>query len=268
MQGQEDQKFFILGCQRTGTTMMRLILDSHPDIHCFDEWKGYSALLNEDYSNSKNAKLIGFKCPNWTSLFLKSDQHYQMLKSYPIIFMLRDVRGCVASMLKLKTGNGTYLKGIEKNWASKPTEEILKAKTQTFPEYRVAALYWKEQTSQYIEMIKRGLSVLPIHYEQFVQFPESHLKIICDFLQVPWNDMLMRHHEFYHDETPGGKAVGETALDRSVDLSSIFLWADVLSSKEEIAILEMAGPLNDYISILKSRLSPNICCTTKKITML
>lgn len=273
MDGQEDRKFFIIGCQRTGTTMMRLILDSHPDIHCFDEWKGYSALLDGKYPNAKNAKLLGFKCPGWTKLFLTSEKHQKIIDSSPIIFMLRDVRGCIASMLNLKTGEGTFFNGVQRtvreweNEPHRPVKEILSIKNQTYPKLRAAALYWREQTLQYIELIKLNFSVLPIHYEQFVQFPESHLRIICNFLQVPWDDALLRHHEFSHDETPNGKAVGDTALDRPVDLSSTMLWMNIFTSQEEAAILETAGSLNDYVSILRSGLISGDC-TAKKITLL
>jgi hypothetical protein len=38
------ERFFILGCQRSGTTLLRLILESHPDIFCYDEIKAYAVL--------------------------------------------------------------------------------------------------------------------------------------------------------------------------------------------------------------------------------
>jgi len=268
---QDDFKFFIVGCQRTGTTMMRLILDSHPDIHCFDEWNGYSFLLDGKYPTTKNAKLLGFKCPNWTKLFTESELHRKILGSHPIIFMLRDVRGCVASMLNLKTDDGNFFNGVQKkvvaNWT---TDELSEIKNKNYPAHRIAALFWREQTSQYLKMVRLGLPVLGIHYEQFVQHPESHLRIICNFLQVPWHDSLLFHHEFDHDETPDGKAVGDTELDRPVDSSSILSWMNILTSQEETAILETAGGLNDYVSILRSelRFGSVLSCIEKKITML
>jgi Sulfotransferase family len=39
-----QERFFILGCQRTGTTLMRLVLESHPDVFCYDELKSYAVL--------------------------------------------------------------------------------------------------------------------------------------------------------------------------------------------------------------------------------
>jgi hypothetical protein len=253
--GQDDPlKFFILGCQRTGTTMLRLIMDSHPDIHCFDEWKGYSALLHGNYSNTKQAKLLGFKCPDWTELFLESDIHHKILGQSQILFMLRDVRGCIASMLKLKTGNGNFFNGLQINWPDSPycpPKQLAIIRRLNCPEHRLAALYWRTKTYQYVEMVKRGLPVLPVHYEQFVQFPESHLKIICQFLQVPWDDRLLRHYKQPHDESPGGKAVGNTALNRPIDQSSIMLWKSIFTAEQEAAILETAGEINDYISVLR-----------------
>lgn len=38
--------FYIIGCQRSGTTLMRLILDSHPQVSCVDESSAYDLLLD------------------------------------------------------------------------------------------------------------------------------------------------------------------------------------------------------------------------------
>jgi hypothetical protein len=40
-------RFFISGCQRYGTTMLRLVLESHSHIHWFDEAIGYRLLIAE-----------------------------------------------------------------------------------------------------------------------------------------------------------------------------------------------------------------------------
>ncbi len=48
--------FFILGCQRTGTTLMRLILESHSMVKCFDEPQCYEILKNHTELLKSNQK--------------------------------------------------------------------------------------------------------------------------------------------------------------------------------------------------------------------
>lgn len=41
------RRFFITGCQRSGTTLLRLILEGHQDIRCFDETRSYGVLAGQ-----------------------------------------------------------------------------------------------------------------------------------------------------------------------------------------------------------------------------
>ena len=61
-----QERFFILGCQRSGTTLLRLILEVHPDVFCYDELKGYAVLQGAIQEDLPHARLIGFKIPRWT----------------------------------------------------------------------------------------------------------------------------------------------------------------------------------------------------------
>ncbi|MBF0635142.1 MAG: sulfotransferase, partial [Nitrospinae bacterium] len=65
------ERFFISGCQRSGTTMLRLALESHPDVHCFDEIIGNDILVREakgekaEFTVKEGATRIGFKIPRF-----------------------------------------------------------------------------------------------------------------------------------------------------------------------------------------------------------
>jgi len=51
--------FFILGCQRIGTTLARFILESHSKIFCVDEHRAYSILPDKNLlKKAKNKDLV------------------------------------------------------------------------------------------------------------------------------------------------------------------------------------------------------------------
>jgi hypothetical protein len=65
------KRFFIIGCQRSGTTLLRLILNSHSEISCADENISYDVLSDsnkfQNFLETKNKKKwIGFKIPRFT----------------------------------------------------------------------------------------------------------------------------------------------------------------------------------------------------------
>ena len=60
------QSFFIAGCQRSGTTLMRLILECHDQVSCFDELRSYGALAERPLLQDLAGRKVGFKIPRWT----------------------------------------------------------------------------------------------------------------------------------------------------------------------------------------------------------
>lgn len=240
---------------------MRLILNSHKDIHCFDEWKSYNAVLENKYDNPKNAQIVGLKMPNWTEWVVQSEYYRSFYNNDPIIFMLRDVRATIASMLTLPTGNVNFfnnvLEAVNIKWPNDEhrtfskiyTDEVKQIEKMDFPDFRKAALFWRVKTSCYLDMVKLGFRVLPVNYDLFVLNPTSHLRIITNFLGIEWDDGLLLHHTKQHDETFDGIAVGNTMVNRPIDSKSITKWKDILKD-EETAILETAGYWNDYVITL------------------
>ncbi len=202
---QKNQKpIFIIGCPRSGTTLVRVILDSHPHICCGPEmhvinalqtcqqqiishWKQlkpygvskdefnqtvakmYTVFLNQ-YVADKNKKRWAEKTPE--NIF-----HVPFIDTlFPdcqFINVIRDGRDVVTSFKK-RWGRLAIINGV-KQWN--------KSADLTFS--------FRKQFSQdrYFE----------VKYEDLVRFPRKETKKMMDFLDEPWTEDLLHHQQHHHD---------------------------------------------------------------------
>src|SRR5262245_29552729 len=212
MTAPRTDRFFIAGCQRSGTTLLRLVLECHPDIFCLDEDTSYPALMRGECPKPSGQRLTGFKVPRWTEQFdapAAQDEGEESIacdfyQGEPIIYLVRDVRDTVASMLKLKmTESQSWLeccaRPILETKIAQPafrqmyaTEiEQLRASGNAWP--KVGALYWKYKTEPLFRYRQHGWPVFLIRYENLVESPRWHLRKIVEFLGLNWNERLLEH---------------------------------------------------------------------------
>ena len=242
----EVERFFISGCQRSGTTMLRLILESHPSIQCFDEEVGYDMLVSEsggsisEYVVKDNVSLVGFKIPRfaeqltWTEF---NDPDYGAFPSFydnqKVIHVFRDVLDVVGSMMKLKMSDGVswldlYGQSIlnnqidNKNISDLFRKKYKKLESQGLPLHLVGALYWEIKNQGYFDLLQKGMPVYAVKYENLVVSPKNELQEICNFMEVRWVDAMLNHHKCSHGELDkSGIAIGGTDSHRPIDTRSI-----------------------------------------------
>lgn len=199
-----QRPIFIVGCPRSGTTMLRLILDAHPNISCgpetgfLTEWgksidshwshlalygfertywdqksADFFATFQTEYATKRGKQRWAEKTPQYTP-------HLEyILRLFPdsqIIHIIRDGRDVMVSHLQ--------------RWG-----------------YR-AALRGMKQWRQYIEITRAVGKQLPaeqyyeLRYESLVQAPEQTLRKLMGYLQEPWEDGLLRFMDVPHDVQP------------------------------------------------------------------
>jgi hypothetical protein len=265
-----QDRFLILGCQRTGTTLMRLILEAHPEIFCYDELKGYAILQKLVSEDLPHVPLIGFKLPRWTEQLTHQVLFDEGLKGRcenfyrgeKILFLQRDVYDTIASMLKFKSGNS--------NWCEISVPRFIEAKLahdETFgARYSreldvidgchrrlvgLAALYWKYKTDSFFLYRDEGFPVLAVSYEQLVSDPRSVLQLVCTHLKIQFHENLLRHNEFRHSELfEDGLTVGSTDPARPIHADSVGQWQRFLTDKDLALIARVCGDLPERVSLL------------------
>lgn len=271
------ERFFISGCQRSGTTMLRLILESHPAIQCFDEAAGYDLLVHEskgegrEFFVKERAALLGFKIPRFTEQLTWSefsDPDYgtfpSFYKSQKVILVIRDVLDVVGSMMRLKAVGGaswldrygrTILQALiqHPNVSALYKEKYCTLERQGLPVHLVGALYWEIKNQGFFDLLERNKPVCPVNYESLVGSPKRELQKLSQFLGVSWSDSLLNHPEHPHTELDGnGIAIGETDPRRSIDTKSIgghrHLMTEQQIQETKCYVEDLSNEINRFLS--------------------
>jgi hypothetical protein len=223
---------FILGCQRSGTTLLGLILDSHPDITTLEEKESGLAIRNRKLPKG----FVALKSPRWTN------RYKILLKRFPnakFLFIKRDVRAIASSMVKLKLGSKSWFKKV----GEQEFEECLKGKNKNMKDFLVSEFKTAKKNNELAKQAvlcaisKTTISnelkqltdfSLEINYEDLVKQPYEVISGIVKFLNIDWNDKLLKHHKSH-----SGIVIGQTDSSRPIDTKSIDGWRKSFTQEEQ-----------------------------------
>lgn len=272
----DSRRFFITGCQRSGTTLLRLILEGHEDIRCLDEARSYRVLAGHESDHDDSSRLVGFKIPRLAEQLDRRETYDCGLPDAPadfyrgekVLFMVRNHRDVIASMLKLReTKSWLEDRGIPivlHKAATEPAfierwrkELTFCANTASLVPY--GALYWAYKNDALLRYLDMQLPVLPISYESLVRNPRIELGRICRFLAVPFDEALLKHHQLEHGELDeNGLAIGGTDPTRRIDTHSVAQWRNWLTVADERLASGIAAPIANQIApwLTRSLLPP------------
>jgi len=198
---------FVGGVPRSGTTLMRVMLDAHPDIRCGEETRVVTRLLAMRYNweirdierrRLDSAGLNMTVLDDATRAFIsqviinhgppaeyycnKDPLNFKYLKTlirmFPngkYILMIRDGRAVAHSIV---TRNVT-IGGVD-------TKSLLSAVS-----------FWNKALTTMLEQcnaVGRN-KCLPIYYEKLVVDPQFWMRKILRFTGIPWHENVLRHHE-------------------------------------------------------------------------
>ena len=192
---------FIVGCQRSGTTLMRLMLDSHPNVSCGPETRFLQDFAKLTSDSWDRLSLYGFPKSYWldkSAEFFDSFQaeyaksrgktrwadktpRYALSLGYinelfpncQIVHVIRDGRDVVASH-RDRWGYWSAVKAVEK-----------------WPRYIRAARRVGERLAddRYTE----------VRYEELVLRTEATMRELLQFLGEPWDDAVLHYDQAEHD---------------------------------------------------------------------
>lgn len=252
-----NKPIIITGCQRSGTTLLNLVLDSHPDITAIDELEFDGSRVREYLESPDFHPRVAFKLPAEATSF-RSFAHLPELK---VLWSMRDPRDVVLSMLNLTM---RFVDGVPVSWPnSSPGGEMeldvclqmvdtsnLTAAVQEYqrsrevpPHLRTraqgvlrAALVWELKNALLDLYSAENISYKIVLYERLVTDPKAEIAEVLDFLGLPWHEDVLRHHELH-----SGVYAGHTRGDKPIDPSNAGKWKGELSAEDLELIWAICG---------------------------
>ncbi len=228
-----ERPAFLVGFQRSGTTLLDTMLGAHPGVRVMEELPVVSAIIDrlardhgpypqalatldaaaiEDLRATywaKAAELSGLKVPGGFLLLDKSPlatAHLGLIERLfpgtPIVFMLRHPLDVVLSCFMQDFTMSPFML----NYTS--IDGVAEV-------YREVMDLWL----RYRDLLP--LNVHQVRYEALVEAPEQEMRALLDFLGLPWDDAVMAHGRHAKDRglinTPSYHQVTEPVYRRARD---------------------------------------------------
>ena len=253
---------FVVGPMRSGTTLLRLALDAHPDLAIPEETAfmlGGSAVL---------------RIPGWRygdvwfeRIGLTRDDLVSRLRSfYDGLFSEHAARQGASRWGEKTPGHLFHMELLAEVFPDArfvgivrhPAAVVSSMVTTWHREPPMAASYWHRAAT---ETVRAGRVLgddrfLLVRYEDLVVEPEAVLRDVCGFVALPWDPAVLQHGEVHRQR--GGPALtdGGTDPQRAVDPAPVSSWTDRLDVETRSVVERETGALARWLGYDVTRPDP------------
>lgn len=274
-----NRPIFLVGCHRSGTTLLRYLLDAHPSFACPPESKFVAALeatlrypqalqglaslgidhqayvrrlgnlvdgVLTDYARNRGKPRWIDKTPNYFRLLPFIDTMFQGTAQY--LLAVRHPLDTVASLAQVRAFGQAH-----------PDDpEVAAAKSQYGHGREAWCHYWRQVTSALITFAMSCPDrCLFVRYEDVVRRTDHALRVVLDLLGESLPAGLVAE-AFAHDHTAGYEDASARA-SRSIYSSSVGRWRS--STEKEVTsawsiVADVAEPLGYDVVDMAARPSP------------
>jgi len=235
----------------SGTTLMRLMLDSHPNIAIARETGIARSMMA--------MKSIPFR-PNGAEIW-----HHRL--RYTDEQLDRRIRDFYAEMFerlaakrgKQRWGDKTpfhlwHMQSLAHFWprakfvgvVRHPGATMHSTVTRFNWDWQKAARNWDYQTRELINVTQAmGNQASMCRYEDLVLEPEAVMRATLEWLEEPWSDDVLHHHEVQARRTARDRAEGGTNRTDPIDPARMTRWAESMPAAGRIE-MEQLRPVAEF----------------------
>lgn len=258
------------GCPRSGTTLLRVILDTHPNICCGPESRLFTHHLDEKHRRAlarrfdldlerieaqidESPSLCHFVdaffsdyCTDrakkrWAEKTPRNVLHVGfILKHFPkakFIHVIRDGRDTAASMRRFssqKFEDGEHV--VKESRRRKSIRKYIR---------------------RWVQMTRKGLAhrgdsrAIEVKYEDLVQDPEANLKKLFGFLGEEWDPGVLEHHKVQDASRDPTKFPRSALANQPIFKSSLGKWRKDFDKEDVRIVKKYAGDLLKELGYVK-----------------
>jgi hypothetical protein len=204
---------FIVGVGRSGTTLLRLMLDAHPEM-CIPPETGFIPAAIKSSCDAADPRREFFKVitefETWPDFNLSRDEFYQAVNSHPF-----ELSGGIRAFYRLyadrigkrrwgdKTpGYSSYTPQIESVLAEARFLHVIRDGRDVALSVRplwfapgkdipTIARHWKDRIEEARYLSRNCRHYLEIQYENLVRHTESELRKICAFIELDYHPQML-----------------------------------------------------------------------------
>ncbi len=270
MQNQRQQPIFVVGCARSGTTLLAGLLSAHSRLSCGHETEFFTAL---QIANRGNRLCRTETWPEEATNYLFSIVHEKPIPDYYgitrdeiISYLKQRERSCPAILESLTE---TYMRRQEKQrWVEKtPTHLIhLHAIRHYYPDaplirivrdprdvalsllnvpwgpsnFAAAVLHWWYFDQFSSSFFKTDRNCLTLRFEDLVTNPENELRKLCDFIGEEFEPGMMDTSKSIAHLNPTNISWKQNA-GRQIDRSRVAIWQGETTPEQQRQAEAIAG---------------------------
>lgn len=227
---------FIVGGMGSGTTLLRLILDSHPNIAVAPETSFARA-----YLANKHTPFWRFGEGWYRQLGLTDEQMDEHLREFYDGLFMDYARAHGKQRWGEKTPNhiwhmdrlaNLFPDAVFVGLVRHPGAVVASLKGRFKFGFRRAAGYWRRMNAELLAQGEQlGGRFALCRYEDLVLNPEDTMRELLDWLQEPWSPQVLEHH-VVQQQRGTVKAEGRTRPDDAIDPARVSKWRESLTAKE------------------------------------
>jgi len=264
-------RFFVVGCPRSGTTLLQRMLDAHeglaiaPETHFIRRFwlrRFHYRSLNRDAHFRRLLDDV-VAMPEFDDMGLDAHRYREAAwagpRSYAHLFELllqqfADARD-VAHVGEKTPGHARYIGTLERFFPGAGFVHIVRDPRAVVSSWKglpwsngiagADAEIWRRHVASARAAARApGSAIHTTHYEDLVARPEASLRGLCDFLGVPYDERMLAFHQRELDTIDLGREPWKANAGKALDTSPIDRWRAELSAPaiaqiEAVAWFEM-----------------------------